>query len=107
MRLLPARYRLPALVLDDTGMCVGELEGLTWGDIDEPRGRWRIATSKTGQPRWVTPSPLLLAATLDLCPRDDRHAERRVFEQVTADKLRTAITRACTAAGIPTSPPPF
>jgi integrase len=105
VRLLPSRYRLPALVLDGTGMRVGELEALTWGDIDEPRGRWRIATSKTGQPRWVTPSPVLLRAVLALCPRDDRHADRRVFEQVTADKLRTAITRACTGAGVPTFSP--
>jgi integrase len=27
------------LVLDETGMRVGELEALTWGDVDEPRGR--------------------------------------------------------------------
>jgi len=38
VRLLPSRYRLPTLVLDATGMRVGELEALTWGDIDEPRG---------------------------------------------------------------------
>lgn len=49
VRLLPTRYRLPVLVLDATGMRVGELEALTWGDVDEPRGRWRIATSKTGR----------------------------------------------------------
>ena len=49
LRLLPSRYRLPVLVLDATGMRVGELEALTWGDVDEPRGRWRIATSKTGR----------------------------------------------------------
>ena len=28
--LLPSRYRLPTLVLDATGMRVGELEALTW-----------------------------------------------------------------------------
>jgi integrase len=49
VRLLPSRYRLPTLVLDATGMRIGELEALTWGDVDEPRGRWRIATSKTGR----------------------------------------------------------
>jgi integrase len=38
--LLPTRYRLPALVLDATGMRIGELEALTWGDVDEPRQRW-------------------------------------------------------------------
>ena len=105
VRLLPSRYRLATLVLDATGMRVGELEALTWGDLDEPRGRWRIATSKTGRPRWVTPTPFLLDRVLKLCPRDDRHADRRVFEQVTGDSLRTALTRACTAAGVPAFSP--
>lgn len=41
VRLLPTRYRLPALVLDATGMRIGELERLTWGDVDEPGQRWR------------------------------------------------------------------
>jgi integrase len=84
-RLLPSRYRLPLLVLDATGMRVGELEALSWGDLDEPRDRWRIATSKTGRPRWVTPPPLLLEAVLALCPRDDRHPDRRVFESSPAN----------------------
>jgi integrase len=105
VRLLPSGYRLATLVLDATGMRVGELEALTWGDLDEPRGRWRIATSKTGRPRWVTPPPFLLECVLELCPRDDRHADRRVFEHVTGDRLRTALTRACTAAGVPAFSP--
>ena len=105
VRLLPSRYRLATLVLDATGVRVGELEALTWGDLDDPRARWRIATSKTGRPRWVTPPPLLLARVLDLCARDDRHPDRRVFEQVTGDRLRTALTRASTAAGVPVFSP--
>jgi integrase len=105
VRLLPSRYRLATLVLDATGMRVGELEALTWGDLDEPRARWRIATSKSGQPRWITPPPLLLERVLELCARDDRHPDRRVFEQVTGDRLRTALTRACTAAGVPSFSP--
>lgn len=105
VRLLPARYRLATLVLDATGMRVGELEALTWGDVDEPRGRWRIATSKTGRPRWVTPPSFLLEHVLELCARDDRHPDRRVFEHVTGDRLRTALARACTAAGVPAFSP--
>jgi integrase len=105
VRLLPARYRLPVLVLDATGMRVGELAMLTWGDVDEPRGRWRIATSKTGRPRWVTPPEGLYRRVLDLCPRDDRSDERRVFEGVTGDRLRTRLSRATTAAGVPTFSP--
>ncbi len=55
-RLLPPRYRLPLLVLDATGMRVGELEALSWGDVDEPRQRWRVsqAVAKTGRARWVS-----------------------------------------------------
>jgi integrase len=101
VRLLPSRYRLPTLVLDATGMRIGELEALSWGDIDEPRGRWRIATSKTGRPRWITPPAAIFEAVTALVPRDDRVPERPVFEGFGSDRYRTALTRACTAAGIP------
>ena len=40
---LPTRYRLPLLVLEQTGMRVGELESLTWGDLDEANEQWRIS----------------------------------------------------------------
>ena len=101
-RVLPARYRLPLLVLDATGMRVGELEQLTWGDVDEPRSRWRVsaAVAKTGRARWVPVPPVLFDAVTALVAREDRTPERRVFQGVTADRLRTAITRACTTAGV-------
>jgi integrase len=105
VRVLPTRYRLPVLLLDATGMRIGELEALTWGDVDEPRGRWRIATSKTGRPRWVAPDPLLFAAVAELVPREDRHADRRVFDYMTAERLRTAIARACAGTGVPAFSP--
>ncbi len=94
-------------MLDASGMRVGELERLTWGDVDEQRGRWRVSAtvSKTGRARWVQMPDVLLEAVLGLCPRDDRHPDRRVFENVTADRLRTAISRACTAAGVPVFSP--
>ena len=44
-------------------------------------------------------------AVIALVPREDRTAERPVFQGVTADRLRTAIARACTAAGIPAFSP--
>lgn len=72
VRLLPERYRLPALLLDATGMRVGELEGLTWGDVDEPRGRWRVApsVSRTGRPRLHRRRrPRLLTARPSASPR--------------------------------------
>jgi integrase len=98
---------LPTVVLDDTGMRVGELEALTWGDVDEGRRRWRVtkAVSKTGRARWVDVDDVVFSAVLDLCPRDDRSTDRRVFQGVTSDRLRTAISRACTAAGVPAFSP--
>jgi integrase len=106
-RLLAPAYRLPLLVLDATGMRVGELEALTWGDVDEPRGRWRVsqAVAKTGRARWVPVPPELFQAVTALVAREDRASERRVFQGVTADRLRTAIGRACKAAGVPSFSP--
>lgn len=106
-RLLPPRYRLPLLVLDATGMRLGELEGLTWGDVDEPRVRWRVsqAVSKTSRARWVNAPPVLFEAVCGLVAREDRAPERRVFQGFGGDRFRTAIARACTAAGIPTFSP--
>ncbi|MFL5977781.1 MAG: tyrosine-type recombinase/integrase [Gaiellaceae bacterium] len=103
VRALPSRYRLPALVLDGTGMRVGELEQLAWGDVDEARGRWRVSAgaSKTGRARWVQVPSDLFAAVCELVPRDDRTPERRVFQGFGADRFRTALTRACSAAAVP------
>jgi len=73
-RLLSTTYKLPVLVLDATGMRVGELEALTWGDVDEPRGRWRVSQSvaKTGRARWVKVPEVLFDAVTALVPREDR-----------------------------------
>ncbi|HKG44813.1 MAG TPA: site-specific integrase [Gaiellaceae bacterium] len=103
VRLLPTRYRLPALVLDATGMRIGELEALTWGDVDEPRQRWRVsgAVAKTGRARWVPVPDLLFEAVTRLVAREDRIPERPVFQGFAGDRFRTAITRACTAAAVP------
>ena len=92
--LLPPRYRLPLLVLDATGMRLGELERLTWGDVDEPRQRWRVsqAVSKTGRARWVDrPDRRSSRPCCELVPRDDRVPERRVFQGFGGDRFRTAI----------------
>ncbi len=90
-------------MLDATGMRIGELEALTWGDVDEPRQRWRVsgAVAKTGRARWVPVPAELFEAVTRLVPRDDRVPERPVFQGFGGDRFRTALTRACTAAGVP------
>jgi integrase len=107
VRLLPTRYRLPALVLDATGMRIGELERLTWGDVDEPRVRWRVsaAVAKTGRARWVPVPDVLFEAVTALVAREDRVSERPVFQGFGGERFRTAIARACAAAGVPSFSP--
>lgn len=106
-RTIPDSYRLPLLVLDATGMRVGELEQLPWGDVDEPRRRWRVTAgvSKTDGPGGSPLPPLLLERVLALVPREDRAPARRVLQGFGADRFRTALTRACTAAAVPAFAP--
>jgi len=107
LRLVPSGYRLPLLVLDATGMRVGELEALTWGDVDELAGRWRVsqAVAKTRRARWVPVPERLFEHVVALVPREDRELDGQVFDGFGADRLRTAITRACKAAGVPAFSP--
>lgn len=103
-RLLAPAYRLALLVLDATGCRVGELEAARAGDLDEQRQAWlvRAAVSKTRRARWVELPDDLFAATLErLPPREDRDPDAPLFTGVTADRLRTALGRACKAAGVP------
>lgn len=101
------QYRLPLLALEATGMRVGELEALTWGEVDEYEGRWRVsgAVAKTGQARWVPVPPVLLQAVVSALPREDRDLAASPFAGFTADRLLTAIGRACKATGTPVFSP--
>lgn len=53
----------------------------------------------------VTPPPDVFAAVVEQVPRDDRDTDARVFGDVNADPLRTAIGKACRAAGVPVFSP--
>jgi integrase len=110
IRAMPRLYALAVLVLDATGMRVGELEerGLLCGDIDEANAQWRIrrAVEKGRRGRWISVPPDLLAAVLaTLQPREDRDPAAPVFPGLTQERLRTAIARACRATGTPTWSP--
>ena len=105
VRLLPSRYRLPALVLDATGMRVGELEALTWGDVDEPRGRWRDRNVRRRDGRAGSHRRRFCSSAVLELVRTRRPHATAACSRVTGDRLRTALTRACTAAGVPAFSP--
>jgi integrase len=113
-RLLTTAYRLPLLWLDWSGARVSSVEKLLVGDYDEPRRRVRLrkAITKTRTALWVE-LPDVLADAIDatLPPRlvvagsEGRDPDTPLFPDVTADRLRTAIARACRAAGVPVFSP--
>jgi integrase len=61
--------------------------------------------AKTGRARWVPVSDVLFDGETALVARDDRIPERAVFLDFTGDRFRTAIARACRAAGVPSFSP--
>ena len=99
---VPALRRLPLRVLEQTGLRIGELHRLAWGDVDASGSRFRVAHGKTrAARRWVTVPGWVMDAVLETCPPDDRTAERRVFPGFTPDVAKNIMARACRAAGIP------
>lgn len=107
-RLLAPASRLPFLWLDWSGARVSTVETVRIGDYDEPRRRVRLraVAAKTRTALWVElPDVLAEAVEATLPPREDRDPEAPLFPGVGADRLRTAIARACKAAGIPVFSP--
>jgi integrase len=103
-RRIPAKHRLALLWLDWSGARVASVDHLLVGDYDESRRRVRLraATTKTRRALWVNLPPVL-AETIEatLPHRRFRNPEARLFADSGADALRTAIAKACKAAGIP------
>jgi integrase len=106
--LLAPAYRLPLLWLDWSGDRLASVELTLVGDYDEAnrRVRRRASTTKQGTALWVE-LPDGLAETIEatLPPREDRDPDAPLFPGAGADRLRTAIIRACKAAGVPTFTP--
>jgi len=102
----PRRWRLPLIVMEQTGMTVGEVETLEWRDVDVAGGAFRLRRSEVkahqrARARWVQLPDWLSDVVADTCPPDDRVPERRVFQGFNSSGARTTMTRACVAAGIP------
>jgi integrase len=102
--ILPRQHVLPFLLLDATGCRLGEIAGVRAGDLDERRQAFLIrpSVSKTSRPRWVQlPDDLYAAVLAQVPPRDDRDPDAPLLMGFDADSLRTCITRACKATGVP------
>jgi integrase len=103
-RLLPSKHRLAFLMLDWSGARVAAIDKTLVSDYDEPRRRVRLraATTKARRALWVELHPALAdALEASLGPREDRDPEARLFAPSGSDALRTAIAKACRAAGVP------
>ena len=100
---LPSAIVLPAILMEQTAMRVGEVEALTWGDIDEAgaRARVRARTAKARRSRWVQIPGWLMQLVVETCPPDDRVPDRRVFPKLRTNTVRMAMRRSCVAAKIP------
>ena len=106
--LLTPSYMVAMLVLEATGCRVGELESARVGDLDETRQAWlvRAAVSKTRRARWVNLPIDLFAVVVGRLPApEDRDPAAQLFPDVTSDRLRMAIRRACRDAGVPAFAP--
>lgn len=101
---IPAEHRLALLWLDWSGARVSSVDLTLVGDYDESRRRVRLraATTKTRTALWVELHPVLAEAIEATLPhRRFRDPEARLFAESGADALRTAIAKACKAAGVP------
>jgi integrase len=77
---------------------------MVYGDYDEPRQRIRLPRKwmKGRRPLWVDLPPAFAAAIEEsIGPREDRDSSARLFAASGSDALRTAMAKACRAAGIP------
>jgi integrase len=103
-RLVPSKHRLPLLFLDWSGARVSAIDRTLVGDYDEPRRRVRLRAATTKQRRalWIELHPALADELEEtLAPREDRDPTALLFPESGADALRTAIAKACKAAGVP------
>lgn len=107
LEAMPRRYWLPLVVIEQTGMRVGEAASLTWGDVDERSCRFRLRAgeTKTRRARWVQLPAWLMAIVSYTVAREDRLPDRRVFAGFSGDVAKNAMARGCRTAGLPVFSP--
>lgn len=97
----PKKWRLAIRVLEQTGMRVGELGSLEWGDVDRANLRLRIRNGKTKSARrFVSVPEWLMEEIQATCPYDDRTDTRLVFPGANKNTIGNAIRNGCKVAGI-------
>jgi integrase len=91
------------LTLEQGCTRIAETLSVTWGEFDiaGSRPRFRARETKRQRARWVELPQWLTDQLAALCPLEDRTPDRRVFQGLSDDAVRTAMRRACTAAEIP------
>ena len=99
---LTKRWLLAFVTAEQTGMRVGEVAGVAWGDVDVVGCRFRLRAreTKSRRAKWVPVPGWLMDEIAAGCPPEDRLPGRSVFARVTEDGLRNAMLRACRDAGI-------
>lgn len=85
---LPQRYRLPVVLIEQTGLRVTEAVMLANDDVEPTRIRVRVEHSKTHRPRWA-PAPQWLTAHLHVLPVSGNR-----------QTIHNALKRACKDAGL-------
>lgn len=103
------KYKLFVRILEATALRIGELQQLTWGDVNSADAQLRVSIARTkggtaGQ-RWAQMPRELMDELEQLLPREDRTPDRRVFAGVSGAGVRASMTRACLNAGIPNYSP--
>lgn len=85
----------------NTGLRVGELQALSWGDADFANSRLQVQNGKTrAARRWVVWPGWLMDEIAETVPPDDRVVERSIFDGATRQVLGMAMRKACASAGI-------
>jgi integrase len=103
-RRLPMKHRLALLWLDWSGARVASIDKTLVGDYDQTNRRVRLrkATTKSRRALWIELPPVLADAIETTLPHPRfRDPNARLFAESGADAIRTAIAKACSAAGVP------
>lgn len=105
--LVPRQVRLALILLERTGMRVGEACRLTWGDLDVPRCQLRVrrSSTKSAAGRRMVPIDAGLMDHLDgLLAREDRDLADSIIGR-SAFTVQGAVRDALPHAGVPTWTP--